>query len=759
MSVPIASFALSAGPYLAGVLKLAVIVGAMAFAATRMRRLLLPGWAGAPARLAEIVLAATGLLWTAELVGTFGEFRDSVMVLASLAIGFGVGLWASSKASARPVRPSGSPPAPPASSLAKFLAVAVVTALTAAWMIPTLGSVAAGMDRADTLWYHMPLATRFVQTGHTGSIFFFDPVFFASFYPANSELFHSVGILVFNRDILSLVLNDGWLALALLSCYCIGRPYGMGPQALIGGSVALGAQMLVEFQAGEGLNDITGVAFLLAAAAILVNAHAANKGQGALGVSPGGHPQHGREDGAMHGRESVLRGIYPALPATAVAGFAAGIAAGVKLSFLAPLAALTVGVMAVSGRGMRRKAGLAFLVPMVAAGGYWYARNLVAIGNPIPYIHHLGPIALPAPIRDFSLRPGFSVFHYWNDTGVWSHWFAPGLHDSLGLLWPVTLLGVVGVTIAVLIREGERMIRALGVVAGFAAVAYVFTPLTASGIEGQPIGFIWNLRYLAPSIALAFAILPCLPWLRATSRRRALTLLGVFVLAAVTIGSLVQWHQGHVKGALGAAAIVLLVAGAVAFARSRGVRWSGMALWRRAAIVVAVLGIVLVGGFKVQRQYMQHRYEDAGSVPDLDEAFTWVRGVHDSRIALAGVRGIFTQYAFYGPDLSNHVQWLGRETAHDGYARIRTCEQWMQAVNAGNYKYVVATHDPFDPGTLTNTPEGRWTGADPNAQLVLSQGPLHIFSIEGPLDTSSCAGQNPLNNHQLHGVPDPTNPQ
>ena len=123
------------------------------------------------------------------------------------------------------------------------------------------------------------------------------------------------------------------------------------------------------------------------------------------------------------------------------------------------------------------------------------------------------------------------------------------------------------------------------------------------------------------------------------------------------------------------------------------------------------------------------------------------------------MRAIFTQYAFYGPDLSNHVQWLGSQTAHDGYARIPTCRQWYSAVNAGDYQYVVATHDPYDPGLLRTTPESSWTGADPNAQLVVREGPVHIFKLSGPLDPANCAGQKPLTNHQLHGVPDPTNPQ
>ncbi len=769
-----ASFALSAGAYLRGLVELAIAAGAIAYGAVELRRLLLPGWTGAPARLVEVVLWSAGMLLVSELIGTFGHFQRGWFLAVSILGGVGAGLLARSRARAANPSPSASPPAPPAAAIAKILALVIVTGLTAAWVIPTLGSIAAGMDRADTMWYHLPLAARFVQTGHLGSIFFFDPVFFASFYPANSEVFHSIGMLFFGRDILSPFVNDGWLIVALLSCYCIGRPYGAGPQALIGGSVALGAQMLVEFQAGEGLNDITGVAFFLAAAAILANAYATRKKAltpegrpasgvgsepGAPGIPPEGRSRiHASHRPRVHAAD-VLRAPHPPLPAVVMAGLAAGLAAGVKLSFLPIVAAMTVGVVWMAGKGRRRRAALAWSIPMLVGGSYWYLRNLFAVGNPIPEIHHLGPIAMPAPIRDFSLRPGFSVFHYATDTRVWSDWFAPGLHDSLGLLWPVTVIGIFAISAYALWRGRDPILRLLGRVAGFAAVVYIFTPFTAAGVEGEPIGFIWNLRYLAPSVALAFALLPCLPAFVGTPARRARALLAVFVLAGFTIGSLVQWQQGHLKGALAAAAVVAVGGMVIAAAGLRGIRWDAIRPSRWAAALVLIAAVAVAGGYEVQKRYMQHRYEDAGSVPDLAGAFAWVRGVHDSRIALAGVRGIFTQYAFYGPDLSNDVQWLGHQTAHDGYARIASCDAWYRAVNEGRYRYVVATHDPYDPGTLTTTPESRWTGADPNARLVLTEGPLHIFEVQGPLDPSNCTGQHRLSQHQLHGVPDPTNPQ
>src|SRR6185295_16245860 len=70
-------------------------------------------------------------------------------------------------------------------------------------------------------------------------------------------------------------------------------------------------------------------------------------------------------------------------------------------------------------------------------------------------------------------------------------------------------------------------------------------------------------------------------------------------------------------------------------------------------------------------------------------------------------------------DLSNRVQWLGARGPHDSYQRISNCPQWRRAVNAGGYTHVVTTFDPYLPDDLHNSPEGRWTQSDPNAQVIL----------------------------------------
>ena len=107
-----------------------------------------------------------------------------------IVVGVGAGLVAG-QARAAGRGPAPAPrrrPRPSVGDVAAIVAVLAVRALAAAWMVPTLSTLASGMDRTDSLWYHLPLAARFVQTGYLGHIYFFDPIFLASFYPANSEV-------------------------------------------------------------------------------------------------------------------------------------------------------------------------------------------------------------------------------------------------------------------------------------------------------------------------------------------------------------------------------------------------------------------------------------------------------------------------------------------------------------------------------------------------------------------------------------------
>ena len=737
---PASERTLDAADYLLGCLALALIVGGFAFAAWQVRKAFFAGWSGAPARVVEAVVAIALLIFVAELLGTFAAFEAWTMILGGLVVA-AVASWARGRWGHRGVALT--PPAPPSSRIAVWLAAVAVAVVAAAWMVPTLGSLAGGMDRADTLWYHMPLATRFANGAHFGSIDYFDPIFFASYYPANAEVVHAVPILAFDRDIVSPLLNLGWLALGLASAYAIGRPYGLGPQSLIGGAIALGAQNLVEFQAGEALNDVVGVALILAAVAVLVNARAArttttgNKGAASAG--------DWREKGPM---DPKVANLGPA--ALAVAGLAAGLAAGTKLSFLAPVIALLFGLVVIAGRGARVRTALWFGAPAFLAGGYWFVRNLIAIGNPIPFTT-FGPLGLPTPERAFELRPGFSVFHYATDFDVWSDWFFPGLDDSFGFLWPLVIAAFVGAAIYALWRGADPLLRVLGAVVLFTAIAYLVTPLTAAGEEGEPIAFAWNVRYIAPAAAVGLAILPCLPIARATARARTLTLAGLCVLFAATAISLVQWQQGHVKGAVAAGVAILAGFALVQWLRGRDRRGPRVSLAWVAGLTAVIAVGALAAGWWEQRHYLERRYENLSPELKLANAARWARDLRDAKVAVAGVRGVFNQFPFYGTDLSNQVQWLGVEGPDGAYLRIPTCAEWRQELADGGYTHVVTTYDPFNPGSLTDTKEGLWTREDPAAKQILRDGPVSVFELEGAPDPAGCDELPDLSESELNG--------
>ncbi|HEY5708402.1 MAG TPA: hypothetical protein VIS51_03315, partial [Solirubrobacterales bacterium] len=337
------------------------------------------------------------------------------------------------------------------------------------------------MTGFDSTWYHGPFAAGFLQSGDTWGLHFIAPQFLAWFYPANSEVFHGIGMVAFDRDLLSPLLNLGWFVGCLIASWCIGRPYRVAPFSLALGAVALSLPALSD-QAGEARNDIVGIFFLLAAVAVAVNAWAV------------------RGEGERLG-----------LGAVAVVGLAAGLAAGTKLNFLLPTAVLVFGLAVIAPRGGRGRALVVSGLAALAGGGYWYLRNLVHTGNPLPWIKDIGPISLPGPEQALGGREGHSVLGYLTDGSVWSDWLLPGLHQGLTFIWPlIGALAFAGLLLC-LGRRSDPVLRVAALTGLAAALAWLIAPTSASGPEGIPRGFESGLRYLAPALVLGFAMLPAAP--------------------------------------------------------------------------------------------------------------------------------------------------------------------------------------------------------------------------------------------------------
>ncbi len=460
----------------------------------------------------------------------------------------------------------------------------------------------------------------------------------------------------------------------------------------------------------------------------------------------------------------------------AMAGLATGMAVGTKSTALAMAAALTLAVVVLAPVGRRWAAAAWWFVAALAGGGFWYLRNLIVAGNPLPQLESLGPISLPHPERLQSGRPDFSIAHYATDTGVWRDYFGPGLDQAFGDLWPLVVGAALAGGLVALLWGRERVLRWMGGVALFGLLAYVFTPLSAAGAEGAPTGFGINIRYAIPAMLAGIALLPLVLGRSRTSaasaggavagvphsggrreaasehmgegrrdRTRGLIALSLFVLILVVTNraDAVLRDPDRLFGSL-VALLFVLVPAALLFARSRGASRGAVAGGFAAlALVVAAIG------YPLQRDYLGDRFANADpdtAIPGmrLDSAYRWARGVEDARIGLAGTTAGFLQYGFYGTDLSNRVRYLGVEGPHGAFDAIPGCAGFRAAVNAAELDYLVTA--PFlnfiEPDEPIASPEAGWLRGEGAVAPVERSGPVTVWRVRGRLDPATCGRRN-----------------
>jgi predicted membrane channel-forming protein YqfA (hemolysin III family) len=720
----------SFGSYLLGAVELAAVVLSVAFSAYRLRSRLLPAWAGAPGRLVETIAAVALLIWISELLGALSLLYPGLLVVAAVLVAGVSALWPAGPAppvsptvlgAGRPSAPRGAPTggSPPVESGWQVIVmVAVIAVVAFHWAVTTKHALDRGIFNFDSLWYHMPFAADMAQSHSAVGMDHVETVFTNWFYPQNSELLHAVGILLTGRDTLSLFLNFGWLAVGFLAAWCIGRPYGRGSLAVVAAAILLECHTLVVRDPGAAKNDLAAAALLLAAVAVLVTAWNARNGKTALRLEPGW--------------------------GLAAAGLAVGLAAGTRVTVLAMAAALSLAALVLAPVARRWAAAAWWFLPALAGGAFWYLRNLVVAGNPLPEIEHLGPISLPHPERLQEGRPDFSIVHYATDTRVWRHYFSPGLHEAFGALWPLVVGGAALAALLALVSGRDRIVRWLGGVALFGLIAYLFTPLSAAGAEGEPVGFGINIRYVIPALLAGIVLLPLPRFF--DDRRRQWGLMAVLVVVfLVTDRPDDALHDSaRVFALLFVVLAVIVPAGLWLLRERRGAQLAFVGgLAALALVVVAV-------GYPVQRHYLEGRFANTGSheeqIPgmDLDSTYRWSRGIENARIGLAGTAAGFAGYGLYGTDLSNEVRYLGAEGPHGAFNAIPTCSQFRAAVNAADLDYLVTS--PFlnflHPGDPITSPEARWLRGEDAVSPVLHSGPVTVWKVTGELDPSACGPAN-----------------
>lgn len=721
---------MSFGAYLAGFAGLAAVALSLGLASVRLRARLLPGWEGAPARLVESVIGLSLLTVLLQLLGAVGLFEPAVIVGASIAIAAGVAAHLARDSAEEEGQPA--PPRPEIPTVQVVVALAVGAFLAAHWATGLQDVWSRGMLTFDTLWYHGPFAARIAESGSAWGLHFTDPLYLNWFYPQGSELLHGAGISLFDRDILSPFVNFGWLGISLLAAWCIGRPYGVAPLSLVAVALVLDIGPMVPREAGTPANDVAPVAMLVAAAAVLVNAAAQARARSGAART-------------LHSGGPPLTDVIPT-GAILVAGLAMGLALGTKLTIAGGVAAMAVGLPLVLPPGARRKALLVFLGGVTATAGFWFLRNLIHSGNPLPWAQELGPIDLPGPNRGLEGRDNYTVAHYIFETpdlDIWGGFFFKAITNLFGPLWFAFFGAAAAGAVLAIVRPHTPMVRLLGAVTVAGGIVYLFTPLTAAGPQDQPLAFGINLRYLVPALALGLALAPLESKLTPERARLPLLAGGALALLVTSLysDSAYIWDEPYSSIPVAALIGIAFIGVPVGLALL-GRRSAALAAGAGAAAALAIGAV----GWERSDDYLDARYTvDDDFRFQLDDVADFAEQSADERFGVAGLSGAYNQYILYGDELANRVQYIGRRLGAGDFRAIERCPEFIRAVADGGYTYVVTTPelDLNDPATAKVSPEGGWLRRASGAQEVLREGRVSIFRIDGELAPADCGADAP----------------
>jgi hypothetical protein len=367
-------------------------------------------------------------------------------------------------------------------------------------------------------------------------------------------------------------------------------------------------------------------------------------------------------------------------------------------------------------------AGL-WVAGLAIGGGFWYLRNLLAVGNPLP-----GSLSfLPSP-QFVDPWGKLSSQLFAGDLGP--HYFSSALRFALGPLWPVpVLLAAIGIVLAVRRSPIDRVVAAAAVIN---VVSYAFAPLSGgSALEV-------NIRFFAITFAIGLCLLATDPLV--APRRWAR--LGLAAVLLVYVVESVHHYGVGLHSSRSVVAVVIAIAGAAAV------------LWRerlpRPSVRATTIGVVALAvialptaGYAITRHYLNDRYRYGPSAVSgegvrqdaIDRVFARFQPISGARVGIAGIK---LQFPLYGSRLSNVVQPVGIPLPHGALAEPRTCAAWRTAVNAGDFRYLVIA--PAAGAPLRAPQSALWLRADPAVRLVYAPGAgVNVLRVTGRLNPATCS--------------------
>jgi hypothetical protein len=683
------------GDYLWG--SVALLVGLLPWgpASRRIVRRLLPHWRGAEAALAAAIVGVSGVIVVAELLGIVDGLHRWVFAVVSAA-------------AALAVSAAGVSPSPSARSVARsprsrgeWAMLGCVFVCVVVTSMSLIGRDAAVLHTGpldlDSLHYHLTQAAQMVQTHNVDHLHHLASSDGTVYYPFDSELLDAVTMFGPHPDLGVFIWNllFGWLA--LLAGWVIGRQWSAGAPALAATAVVIALPIVSQASSGPGLNDLPTIALVLSALA---------------GLAVAGHS-----------RGEKTRRVW--LAELSIAGAALGLAAGTKLNALPLVVLLALGVV-VLARGDRWVATFALVGPAVLTGGFWYIRDWILVGSPVPDLNLTvgghGFHVVPYP----EVQPyAYTVAHYLGNGQVIRTWFEPGLHAVWTELWPlVGLLMLLGALVALFLdRSWPRRVVGAAVVIGF--IAYVVTPTTAIGAKNAPVLFATNTRYVLPVLTIAMVLFASSPLLRRLAVPLTVGFTGL-TIALISLSKLAQVID-YWTGLLVLAVVAVIVAGLHWVIRNDP-GGSGGGWVRGIGCGIVVVGVVAAVA-PIQHGYLKSRY--VGDTPQ-DRLFSLVGAMHGQRIGVAG-HGL--EYPFYGVNFANKVNYVGISAPSHAFDGPQTCQALIGLLNRLHDDYLVVEPLPVEHTERID----RWTKAIPGVTEVYPGYLGHVYKLPATIAADSCS--------------------
>jgi hypothetical protein len=564
-----------------------------------------------------VTLAVVAVHLVPGVLGLLGE--PAVLVASALVLGV-AWWWVRPSAVPRPGYPE--PVAP--DRRASVVIAGVGVAAVAVYLLALIFSVARQpTTHADMMAFHLPGVAQWIRTGSVWRIHQWTPDWGFGYYPGNGDLLLLSAVLPWRSDFAARLVDAPYFVLLGLAVYALGRELRApaAPSALFGATLL--AVPAVSVIGAQGLPDTSMLAAFAAGCAFLLR-HARTGARADLGL----------------------------------AGVGLGLAFGTKwYGVTAVLAVLAVwaAVALVRRAGRRGAADGGVLAALVlATGGFWLLRNLVAVGNPVfPLrVASFGVTIFDAPPDPLRARAGHPLARYLFDGHALDHYLLPDFGRFVSLAAVVLLVGLVVGAVAAAVRRRSWPALALAAAAALILVLYVLTPFSGQGEGDQPT-FAWvNVRYGLPALVPAAALAA---WACGRLGRAGLVL-ELAALAGIADGIRLGLH---VPARWIVVAVVVLAAGA-GLAHVARRRPPGVAAVAGAGVLALVA--VALAGYALERRFLRHRYEK------LDPVLEAIRlgAPSGHRIGLGGdVTG--SDYVpilpAFGPRFDNAVGYAGRSLA------------------------------------------------------------------------------------------------